>query len=77
MNKQIWNSGPPPSLGWWPASATQSVDVYRWWNGNLWSCPAYEMDSKKQAQQLANMPACEIGIEWKHRPTNWPKRSMT
>ena len=32
-----WRSGPPPSVGWWPASMWNYPDILRYWNGRNWS----------------------------------------
>lgn len=33
----VWHSGPPPSIGWWPASCQKDSTILRWWNGKYWS----------------------------------------
>lgn len=33
----VWQSGPPPNVGWWPASIGDDVRVLRFWNGEFWS----------------------------------------
>lgn len=79
MKDDEWHSGPPPSVGWWPASALQDDGVYRWWNGECWSKLAEECDSSRQAgiwaAQRSNFRNCDI--YWKRRPDNWPERSKT
>lgn len=32
-----WFSGPPPSVGWWPASWDCRPEVLRYWNGKYFS----------------------------------------
>lgn len=32
----VWRSGPPPSVGWWPASKRGDPTVLRWWGGSNW-----------------------------------------
>lgn len=34
---RTWNSGPPPHVGWWNASACHIPDIWRWWDGIQWS----------------------------------------
>jgi hypothetical protein len=37
--KQIkpgWHRGPPPEIGWWPASTACDPNSIRWWNGKRW-----------------------------------------
>ena len=76
MSKK-WHSGPPPSVGWWPASSIRWEQPMRWWNGEIWSRPAYVRHNKMQAADIADQPAiCEQSqIEWQHRPDSWPERS--
>ena len=78
MNAHKWHSGPPPSCGWWPASNSQSENIYRWWNGRVWSHCLSNGDSAKQVAEYANqVSGAQSLIEWKVRPKNWPARSMT
>lgn len=72
-----WFEGPPPSVGWWPASRMRLSSTLRWWNGVCWSQPAYSNYTRTYVARIANTPATNCGIEWTHRPKNWPKRSMT
>ena len=76
-----WQSGPPPSMGWWPCKIKDWSDRggLRWWNGNLWSWPAFPTDSAKDAERYANKLAKSDQhlIEWTERPAKWPKRSRT
>lgn len=76
-----WNSGPPPSLGWWPASYGQRDGVYRWWDGKCWSEPALKEWNSEVAAFYAickKEPASwNDTIQWQERPTTWPARSMT
>ncbi len=48
-----WQSGPPPMLGEWNASAYQDPGMRRWWNGDLWSMGW----SKNHHQDTANQRA--------------------
>lgn len=34
---RVWNSGPPPHIGWWNASISSVLDRWRWWDGTNWS----------------------------------------
>ncbi len=73
-----WRKGPPPSIGWWPASIYRIPDSLRWWDGERWSVPAYPEDSVHQASAYAKSPAtCQHEIEWTDRPASWPERSKT
>lgn len=77
MSKQ-WFSGPPPTVGWWPASFTRDATALRWWNGKCWSYAARRTYSQADVAWNASHPASEgDGIEWQHRPKNWPARSKT
>jgi hypothetical protein len=77
MSKK-WHSGPPPSVGWWPASMVRDEDVFRWWNGLHWSAPAQSSHTAEYAAAQARVKShWEPGIEWQHRPASWPARSRT
>ena len=75
-----WHSGPPPSLGWWPASWMKSADTIRWWDGKTWSVGASEWEGVEEAVRCAKQKMPENYndlIEWQHRPASWPARSKT
>ena len=72
-----WHKGPPPSIGWWPASTTRNADALRWWNGVWWSMPARTHMTAKTADGIAKVQAEFGGIEWTDRPADWPERSRT
>lgn len=77
-SKPVWRSGPPPSLGWWPASLSRDVNVLRWWNGRTWS----DGVSIVHSAEVAGAMACReifsrLRIEWTDRPSDWPERSRT
>ena len=75
MTKQIWHKGPPPHIGWWrirtkvPYSKKQP---WRWWDGECWSWPAFEDDTKKTAALMAMIKSEVMGIQWN---TYWPKNA--
>lgn len=38
--KPVWRSGPPPEIGWWPASIFwqhPDIEGLRFFNGDMWS----------------------------------------
>jgi hypothetical protein len=73
-----WHKGPPPSIGWWPASVTRDHAVLRWWNGQWWSDPAWPYTPAKVAAAAARRQRwLEDEIEWTDRPAWWPERSKT
>jgi len=73
-----WHKGPPPSIGWWPASYRRNPDMLRWWDGSAWSQPALRGDSAKTAATSAEKKSRHQNeIEWKDRPASWPERSRT
>jgi hypothetical protein len=73
-----WRKGPPPSIGWWPASERRNTDAHRWWNGKVWSEVAFPEDSAKDAAKSAKQKAShQNDIEWTDRPASWPERSKT
>ena len=57
-----WNSGPPPELGWWPASLSMNVKLLRWFDGEKWSQPVYISANQFDAEQAADIKTT-IGIE--------------
>jgi hypothetical protein len=73
-----WRKGPPPSIGWWPASMNRDPEVLRWWNGKWWSAPAYQVCAANTAAAVACFKgAHQDSIEWTDRPADWPERSKT
>jgi hypothetical protein len=73
-----WRKGPPPSVGWWPASYWQDKSVLRWWNGKYWSRPAEAWFELHQVAATAYIKdPCFKDIEWTDRPAWWPERSKT
>ena len=79
MSRAVWHKGPPPSVGWWPASTSRSDGIFRWWNGVFWSRPVSQRYSKTEAAYTAGLKsqAQNFETEWKHRPKSWPARSRT
>lgn len=66
--KVQWRKGPPPSIGWWPASYMENHGAIRWWNGKVWSWPAAKWASAKVAATIAKMPAeDQKAIQWTDR----------
>lgn len=77
-NMAVWKKGPPPSVGWWPASMYKDERMLRWWNGKNWSRAVSNISSKYEAGRAAQTKTIYPGqIYWKARPSNWPKRSLT
>lgn len=73
-----WHKGPPPSIGWWPASMYRDMSDLRWWNGRWWSIPANEEDPPQWAAFYAKFKALDQDlIKWTDRPDSWPQRSKT
>ena len=72
-----WHKGPPPSIGWWPASRCRLPDHFRWWNGKWWSMPATITETAKEAEYAAKIKTVMSDIEWTDRPASWPERSRT
>lgn len=78
--KTVWHEGPPPSIGWWPASLVRNKKCLRWWNGFAWSYAVYKADDPIVVARTAGRraPTAVQGcIEWTHRPANWPERGRT
>ena len=73
-----WHKGPPPSIGWWPASTERNDGIVRWWNGSVWSGAASHLYSPDVAGAIARRLALgHHSIEWADRPADWPERSRT
>lgn len=79
VDDATWHSGPPPSLGWWPASNSRSPATFRWWDGRRWSMVVYRHASAETAAHAAQTKnEIRVGeIKWRHRPADWPARSHT
>jgi hypothetical protein len=72
-----WHKGPPPSIGWWPASRRRNSDILRWWNGKSWSTAAHIRMTAKEAAESAYVATFLDDIEWTDRPASWPERGRT
>jgi hypothetical protein len=73
-----WRKGPPPSIGWWPASSHRNPAILRWWDGEAWSFAAHdEMTAEDAAEQSTEKTYSSNDIEWTDRPAWWPERSRT
>lgn len=79
MSKIVWHKGPPPSVGWWPASAMQDPSALRWWDGERWSRAAYRGYTVEEISMCARERngVGRRSILWTDRPASWPKRSRT
>jgi hypothetical protein len=67
-----WHKGPPPSIGWWPASSVRDPSCLRWWGGEHWGGPCYEGESLGSVEWEAKrkMTSYLDGIEWTERPAS-------
>jgi len=75
---ETWHSGPPPSVGWWPASTMENESVIRWWNGTYWSFPLDRLCRPHEITLYSSLESsCQRTIRWRHRPKNWPAHSYT
>jgi hypothetical protein len=73
-----WHKGPPPSIGWWPASTCRDPESLRWWDGKGWSHPADITFNAQQAGAAARKKEKYLEyIEWTDRPASWLERSRT
>ena len=71
--KRVWNSGPPPHVGWWNASMREDNELWRWWDGKQWSRWAKKVFSAEDAAKQASRRApYQDAIEWTYY---WPKRA--
>jgi len=67
MSAVQWFSGPPPAVGWWPASALGLIDFYYWWDGEEWSQYACFDFSPEQAEYRASRRSKNSqNIKWRH-----------
>ena len=67
MTKRQWHSGPPPSVGWWPASLVKDEMSVRWWDG-VWSVAVGIRCSAETAASFATMPSLyQEEIKWTER----------
>lgn len=74
-----WHKGPPPSIGWWPASLTRDPECLRWWDGKHWGMPCFEGDELWSVELESGYKVITYAneIEWTDRPASWPERSRT
>ena len=68
-NRVVWRDGPPPSIGWWPASITRTPTILRWWDGKTWSSCASSLDDRREAARCAAVRGNYVNeqIEWAQR----------
>lgn len=76
MTKPVWKSGPPPSLGWWPANTIQDRGIYSWWDGKRWSIGFSKVFPPHWKDRLM-LRGEGAHVEWSARPKSWPARSRT
>ena len=63
-----WCSGPPPDVGWWPASRIGDAVALRFWNGHHWSEVAKPNYDKLDAAYFAKQKSSEQQeIRWAPR----------
>jgi len=66
-----WRDGPPPGIGWWPASlaATPDPTALRWWDGEWSGGVALDGDSAERAGRIASLKSItpERFIRWTDR----------
>jgi len=63
--KPVWRQGPPPEIGWWPASISGDAEILRWWNGSYWSGYVLPHFSENLiASTAARKSPNQGGIEW-------------
>lgn len=80
MSDTKWHSGPPPSVGWWPASFSKDEKALRWWDGERWSMSTNQSCRVEHAVCMARIPLAEMAqsaVKWRARPKSWPARSRT
>ena len=48
-----WHRGPPPDIGWWPASLMRDPKRLRYWDGKGWSVFVEHTSTAEEASQRA------------------------
>jgi hypothetical protein len=70
-----WRWGPPPSIGWWPASVSRAPQWLRWWDGKKWSRAAHCSDGDHKAGLIVAQGKSEQRVvEWTDRWWLGPER---
>lgn len=73
MTDKTWHSGPPPSVGWWPASITGIDGYLSWWNGKFWSLQCLPEHPQEVVAWAATRKSVHSDLlKWQHRPASWP-----
>lgn len=63
-----WHGGPPPAIGWWPASVYRDARTLRFWDGDRWSGSARpEMTARQAAAAAASWTPPQVAVEWAAR----------
>ena len=65
----VWHNGPPPDIGWWPASSFRSIFLLRYWDGHNWSVVV----SADKGQNVAANAARKIEV-YNQRQIEWADR---
>ena len=67
MTRQ-WRKGPPPEIGWWPASAFGIHENLRWWDGKTWSeCVGSEDSAERAGEQAKKKITYNDAVLWTDR----------
>lgn len=66
-NQPKWNYGPPPSVGWWPASDCRNPLALRYWDGEVWSFSALHSFDAVMAASMARTKSTNPQIRWSAR----------
>ena len=56
MNNIQWQADSPPHVGWWNCSFGKNnfpSNVWRWWNGEVWSVALTKWDFLRDVDKLA------------------------
>ncbi len=73
MTARIWNSGPPPHIGWWLCWSSSTI-AWRWWNGKRFS---FACDESRNAKEAAHWAQYELfyGNEFFKWTDYWPENA--
>lgn len=75
-----WNEGPPPAVGWYPASIFKNAKNLRYWNGRRWSQSVLDVAPAVFAEYMADQPCSGDDMKcmlWQHQPRDWPENART
>ena len=69
-----WYKGPPPAIGWWPASQGSDIHSIRYWDGEFWGWYVKDTESIPPSTAWTHQAPNQAAIRWTLRTNhqNWP-----